>query len=332
MENKYFKALQILESADKQYIRSIIQRQISDLPAGEVLVRVHYSALNYKDALSSIGNKGVTRNYPHTPGIDAAGIVEASESADFEVGDEVIVTSYDLGMNTSGGLAEYIRVPARWVVPLPEGLSMREVMINGTAGFTAAMCINALINNGLSVEKGKVLVTGSTGGVGILAVAMLKKLDFEVTAVTGKPEAHEFLSRVGASEILPREALDDKSGRPMLKSVYAGVVDTVGGNILATALKLLNYGAAAAICGLVASPDLPTSVLPFILRGNSLFGIDSAECPMLLRKEIWQKLANDYKPTDLEMLATEISLEEVPAKLYLILKGGAMGKYLVRLA
>ena len=331
MENKHFKAFQISESADKQYIRSIIQRQISDLPAGEVLVRVHYSALNYKDALSSVGNKGVTRNYPHTPGIDAAGIVEASESSDFEVGDEVIVTSYDLGMNTSGGLAEYIRVPARWVVPLPAGLSMREAMINGTAGFTAAMCINALINNGLSAEKGKVLVTGSTGGVGILAVAMLKKLGFEVTAVTGKPEAHEFLSRVGASEILSREALDDKSGRPMLKSVYAGVVDTVGGNILATALKSLNYRGGAAICGLVASPDLPTSVLPFILRGNSLFGIDSAECPMTLRKEIWQKLANDYKPADLEMLATEITLEEVPEKLDLMLKGGAMGKYLVKL-
>jgi acrylyl-CoA reductase (NADPH) len=331
MENKNFKALQISESADKQYIRSIIQRQISDLPAGEVLIRVHYSALNYKDALSSVGNKGVTRNYPHTPGIDAAGIVEASESSDFELGDEVIVTSYDLGMNTSGGLSEYIRVPARWVVPLPAGLSMREAMINGTAGFTAAMCINALINNDLSVEKGKVLVTGSTGGVGILAVAMLKKLGFEITAVTGKPKAHEFLSRVGASEIVSREALDDKSGRPMLKSVYAGVVDTVGGNILATALKSLNYGGAAAICGLVASSDLPTSVLPFILRGNSLFGIDSAECSMTLRKEIWQKLANDYKPADLEMLATEITLEEVPEKLDLMLKGGAMGKYLVKL-
>ena len=331
MENQSFKALQISESADKQYVRSIIQRQILDLPVGEVLVRVHYSALNYKDALSSVGNKGVTRNYPHTPGIDAAGVVEASESTDFEIGDEVIVTSYDLGMNTSGGLSEYIRVPTRWVVPLPAGLSMREAMINGTAGFTAAMCINALINNGLSVEKGKVLVTGSTGGVGTLAVAMLKKLDFEVTAVTGKPGAHEFLNRVGASEILPREALDDKSGRPMLKSVYAGVVDTVGGNILATALKSLTYGGAAAICGLVASPDLPTSVLPFILRGNSLFGIDSAECPMTLRKEIWQKLANDYKPADLEMLATEITLEEVPEKLDLMLKGGAMGKYLVKL-
>ncbi|MBC7407748.1 MAG: YhdH/YhfP family quinone oxidoreductase [Arcicella sp.] len=331
MENKTFKALQISEKSDKQYDIEIIQRQVSDLPAGEVLIRVHYSALNYKDALSSVGNKGVTRNYPHTPGIDAAGIVEESQSSDFKVGDEVIVTSYDLGMNTSGGLSEYIRVPARWIVAMPAGLSMREAMINGTAGFTAASCINALINNGLSPEKGKVLVTGSTGGVGILAVAILKKLGFKVTAVTGKPEAHEFLLKVGATEIVSREAMDDKSGRPMLKSVYAGVVDTVGGNILATALKSLTYGGAAAICGLVASPDLPTSVLPFILRGNTLFGIDSAECPMPLRQEIWKKLATDFKPADLELLATEITLEEVPQKLNLILQGGAWGKSLIKL-
>lgn len=331
MENKIFKALQISENLEKQYVREIIQRQVSDLPAGEVLVRVHYSALNYKDALSSVGNKGVTRNYPHTPGIDAAGIVEESQSSDFKVGDEVIVTSYDLGMNTSGGLSEYIRVPARWIVAMPRGLSMREAMINGTAGFTAALCINALINHGLSPDKGKVLVTGSTGGVGILAVAMLRKLGFEITAVTGKPEAHEFLLKVGANEIISREAMDDKSGRPMLKSVYAGVVDTVGGNILATALKSLNYGGAAAICGLVASPDLPTSVLPFILRGNSLFGIDSAECPMPLRQEIWKKVATEYKPTNLSLLATEITLEEVPKKLDIMLNGGAIGKSLVNL-
>ncbi len=331
MENITFKALQISESIDKQYVREVVNRQITDLPVGEVLVRVQYSALNYKDALSSVGNKGVTRNYPHTPGIDAAGIVELSESPDFKIGDEVIVTSYDLGMNTSGGLAEYIRVAARWVVPLPKGLSLREAMINGTAGFTAGMCVNALINNGLSPEKGKVLVTGSTGGVGILSVAILKKLDFEVTAVTGKPEALDFLTKAGANEIISREAMDDKSGKPLLKSAYAAVVDTVGGNILATALKSLYYGGAAAICGLVSSADLPTSVLPFILRGNSLFGIDSAECPMDLRLKIWQKLATDYKPTDLELLATEISLEQVPEKLDLMLKGEAVGKYLVKI-
>lgn len=332
MKNKSFKALQISEVADKQYIKNIVQRQISDLPEGEVLIRVHFSTLNYKDALSAIGNKGVTRNYPHTPGIDAAGVVEFSESPDFIVGEQVIVTSYDLGMNTAGGLAEYIRVPARWIVKLPEGITLQESMILGTAGFTAALCINALISNGLSPEQGSVLVTGSTGGVGVLAVAILKKLGYQVTAVTGKPEASAFLQAIGASEILSREALDDKSGRPLLKSVYAGVVDTVGGNMLATALKSLNYGASAAICGLVASAELPTTVLPFILRGNALLGIDSAECPMSLRKIIWQKLATDWKPMDLQSVATEVLLEDVPAKLNLMLQGGAMGKTVVKLS
>ena len=326
-----FKALIISETPEKKYIREITQRQISDLPAGEVLVKVYYSSLNYKDALSSVGNKGVTRNYPHTPGIDAAGVVEVSDSPDFKVGEEVIVTSYDLGMNTSGGLAEYIRVPTSWVIRLPEGMSMREAMIHGTAGFTAAMCINALINNGLTPEKGKVLVTGSTGAVGTMAVSILKKIGFEVTAVTGKSEAHDWLKQVGASEIITREAMDDTSGRPMLKSVYAGVVDTVGGNILATALKSLTYGGAAAACGLVNSPELHTSVFPFILRGNTLFGIDSAECPMPLRQEIWQKLANEYKPENLELLAREITLEEVPAQLDVMLKGGSLGKSLVKM-
>jgi putative YhdH/YhfP family quinone oxidoreductase len=332
MKNQSFKALQISEVSDKQYVKNIVQRQISDLPVGEVLIRVHFSTLNYKDALSAVGNKGVTRNYPHTPGIDAAGVVEFSESPDFIVGEQVIVTSYDLGMNTAGGLAEYIRVPARWVVKLPEGITLQESMILGTAGFTAALCVNALINNGLSPEQGKVLVTGSTGGVGVLAVAILKKLGYQVTAVTGKPEASAFLQAIGASEILSREALDDKSGRPLLKSVYAGVVDTVGGNMLATALKSLNYGAAAAICGLVASVELPTTVLPFILRGNALLGIDSAECPMSLRQIIWQKLATDWKPADLQKMVTEVSLEDVPAKLDLMLQGGAMGKTVVKLS
>lgn len=326
-----FKALVISENDEKQYVRNIIKREISDLPVGEVLIKVEYSALNYKDALSSVGNKGVSKNYPHTPGIDAAGVVEASDSSDFQVGDQVIVTSYDLGMNTAGGFGEYIRVPAKWIVKLPDGLTLKEAMINGTAGFTAGMCINALLNHGLNPEKGKVLVTGSTGGVGTLAIAMLAKLGFEVVAVTGKPEAVDFLKKIGASEIVGREALDDQSGRPLLKSVYAGVVDTVGGNILATVLKSLKYGGSAAICGLVASAELHTTVLPFILRGNTLFGIDSAECPMPLRQNIWQKLATDWKPNNLALLAHEISLEEVPDKLDLMLQGKAVGKTIVKL-
>lgn len=326
-----FKALVVSENAEKQYVRTITQRNIEDLPAGEVLIKVHYSTLNYKDALSSIGNKGVTRNYPHTPGIDASGVVVESTDANFSVGQEVLVTSYDLGMNTSGALAEYIRVPAKWVIALPAGLSLAEAMILGTAGFTAGLCIDALLKYGVSPEKGKVIVTGSTGGVGILSVAILAKLGFEVVAVTGKPEAAELLQRLGATEIVSRESLNDTSGRPMLKSIYAGAVDTVGGNILATILKSLHYGGAVAACGLVASPDLPTSVFPFILRGNALLGIDSAECPMSKRLEIWQHLASDWKLDNLNLISHEIGLEEVPAKLDLILQGKALGKSLVKI-
>lgn len=326
-----FKALVVSENAEKQYVRTITQRNIEDLPAGEVLIKVHYSTLNYKDALSSIGNKGVTRNYPHTPGIDASGVVVESTDANFSVGQEVLVTSYDLGMNTSGALAEYIRVPAKWVIALPAGLSLAEAMILGTAGFTAGLCIDALLKYGVSPEKGKVIVTGSTGGVGILSVAILAKLGFEVVAVTGKPEAAELLQRLGATEIISRESLNDTSGRPMLKSIYAGAVDTVGGNILATILKSLHYGGAVAACGLVASPDLPTSVFPFILRGNALLGIDSAECPMSKRLEIWQHLASDWKLDNLNLISHEIGLEEVPAKLDLMLQGKALGKSLVKI-
>jgi len=326
-----FKALVVSENAEKQYVRTITQRNIEDLPAGEVLIKVHYSTLNYKDALSSIGNKGVTRNYPHTPGIDASGVVVESTDANFSIGQEVLVTSYDLGMNTSGALAEYIRVPAKWVIALPAGLSLSEAMILGTAGLTAGLCIDALLKYGVSPEKGKIIVTGSTGGVGILSVAILAKLGFEVVAVTGKPEAAELLQRLGATEIISRESLNDTSGRPMLKSIYAGAVDTVGGNILATILKSLHYGGAVAACGLVASPDLPTSVFPFILRGNALLGIDSAECPMSKRLEIWQHLASDWKLDNLDLISHEIGLEEVPAKLDLMLEGKSFGKSLVKI-
>lgn len=326
-----FKALVVSENAEKQYVRTITQRNIEDLPAGEVLIKVHYSTLNYKDALSSIGNKGVTRNYPHTPGIDASGVVVESTDANFSVGQEVLVTSYDLGMNTSGALAEYIRVPAKWVIALPAGLSLSDAMILGTAGLTAGLCIDALLKYGVSPEKGKIIVTGSTGGVGILSVAILAKLGFEVVAVTGKPEAAELLQRLGATEIISRESLNDTSGRPMLKSIYAGAVDTVGGNILATILKSLHYGGAVAACGLVASPDLPTSVFPFILRGNALLGIDSAECPMSKRLEIWQHLASDWKLDNLDLISHEIGLEEVPAKLDLMLEGKSFGKSLVKI-
>lgn len=331
MSETQFRALVVEEAEPKKYVCQLKDRSIDDLPAGEVLVRVHYSALNYKDALSSVGNKGVTRNYPHTPGIDAAGTVAASEHPDFAVGDEVIVTSYDLGMNTDGALAEYIRVPAAWVIKRPQGLSLKEAMMFGTAGLTAGLMMDALIRNGVSAEQGPILVTGATGGVGSLAVAMLAKAGFQVTAVTGKPEATEFLKSLGASEVVSRETIIETQ-RPLLKEQWAGVIDVVGGDMLASALKATRYGGTVTCAGLVGSPELNTTVFPFILRSVSLIGIDSAECPMGPRIAAWERMAGEWKPDCLETLTSEITLDQVTEQLQALLKGQGHGHYLVRIA
>lgn len=321
----------VSETAEKTYSRTIQTRQTTDLPAGEVLIRVHYSSLNYKDALSATGNKGVTRQYPHTPGIDAAGVVAASEDAKWQVGDEVIVTSYDLGMNTAGGFGAYIRVPSKWVLAKPTGLSLYEAMIYGTAGLTAGLCIAKLQQHGLSPEQGKVMVTGATGGVGCTAVAILAQLGYEVVAVTGKPTATDFLKSIGAKEVVGREALEDPNNRPLLKPLYAGAVDTVGGTLLATLLKSMQWGGAVACCGLVASPQLPTTVFPFILRDVSLLGVDSAETPMSKRVQVWEHLATDWKPANLASLARSCPLEGLDDAIDTILKGGILGRIVVDL-
>lgn len=326
-----FKAFWISESENKTFQQQIIERNIDDLPSGEVLIKVKYSSLNYKDALSSTGNRGVTKNYPHTPGIDAAGIVESSDNEGFKIGDKVLVTGFDLGMNTSGGFGEYIRVPAKWVVKLPKGLKLKESMMFGTAGITAAMCIDKLLKNGLTPNKGKVIITGATGGVGTIAVMILAKLGFEVVGVTGKLEGKDFLLKIGAKEVLSREEIDDKSGRPMLKSVYAGAVDTVGGNMLATILKSMKYNGVVSVCGLVQSADLPTSVFPFILRGVSMFGIDSAEADIEWRKSLWKNLAKKWKPADLQTITKTVTLKGLPKEVKKILKGGQLGRVVVRL-
>lgn len=331
MSETQFRALVVEEAEPKKYVCSIKTRSVDQLPAGEVLVKVHYSALNYKDALSSIGNKGVTRNYPHTPGIDAAGIVTASEHSDFAVGDEVIVTSYDLGMNTDGALAEYIRVPAAWVIKRPQNLSLKEAMMFGTAGLTAGLMMDALVRNGVTTERGPVLVTGATGGVGSLAVAMLAKAGFSVTAVTGKADAADFLKSLGASEVVSREAIIETE-RPMLKEQWAGVIDVVGGDMLASAIKATRYGGVVTCAGLVGSPELHTTVFPFILRGVSLIGIDSAETVMAARVTAWNRMAGEWKPDCLEQLTTEITLDEVADRLKAILQGKAHGHYLVKIA
>ena len=276
------------------------------------MIRVCYSSLNYKDALSASGNRGVTRKYPHVPGIDAAGIVEESNNPGFKPGDKVIASGFDIGMNTPGGFGQYIRVPAEWVLPCPKNITLRQSMIYGTAGFTAAQSVERLVNFPVVPEKGKILVTGATGGVGSIAIALLAHLNYRVCAVSGKPEAEEFLARLGAAETITRQQATDSSGKLLLKEKWAGVVDTVGGEILATAIKSTAYGGAVTCCGNVASPDLLLTVYPFILRSVSLLGIDSAKCPLHYRDKIWQRLAGEWCIENLESLATECRLAELP--------------------
>ena len=325
-----FTALVVSETADKQFIREVKEKNPADLPAGELLIEVKCSSLNYKDALSASGNKGVTRSYPHTPGIDAAGIVAESASLNFAPGDEVVVTGFDLGMNTSGGFGRYIRVPAAWAVKLPENMTLKESMACGTAGLTAALAVFRMQQHGLSKEAGEVLVTGATGGVGSVAVSVLARLGFEVVAATGKTGEKDFLAALGAKAIISREEANDASGRALLKTRWAGVVDTVGGNILATAIRSTKNRGPVACCGNVAAAELPITVYPFILRGVALLGIDSAECPMELRALLWSRLAREWKP-DLSRIVSECSLEELSGKIDLILAGKIRGRVVVNL-
>ncbi len=326
-----FKALVVTETDDKQFVRSVEQKQITDLPEGDVVVQVGYSSLNYKDVLSATGNRGVTRNFPHTPGIDAAGIVADSTDDAFKPGDQVIVTSYDLGMNTAGGFGQYIRIPAGWVVPLPEGLTIPEAMIYGTAGFTAALSVWNLIDGGVAPDDGDVLVSGATGGVGSLAVSILSKLGYSITAVNGVVDESDYLKKIGASNIISIDDAIDTSGRPLLKGLWAGSIDTVGGDILATSIKTTNHGGVVTCCGNVASADLPINVYPFILRGVRLIGIDSQNCPMPLRKKIWQKIATDWKIDWLPTITTEASFAELDAKIDLMLQGKHVGRTIIKM-
>jgi putative YhdH/YhfP family quinone oxidoreductase len=333
MKNISFKAMVVTETADKQFVREIKQKQIDDLPPGEVLINVRYSSLNYKDALSASGNKGVTRKYPHTPGVDAAGVVAESSSSDFSPGDEVLVTGYDLGMNTSGGYEEYIRVPANWVVKLPGNLTLRESMVYGTAGFTAALSCFKLINNGVTPGKGPVLVTGATGGVGSIAVAIMVKLGYEVVAVNGIVDETEYLLELGAKEVITIEDADDKSGRPLLKPRWAGAIDTVAGNLLATAIKTTQYGGSVTCCGNVGSAELHSSIYPFILNGVSLLGIDSVNCPVNVRMQVWRKIASEWKVDHLDKITTELdSLESLDERMGLILEGKNRGRAIVKIS
>ncbi len=330
MNTNTFKAM-IVKENDGKYMREIGNKNITDLPEGEVLIKVKYSSLNYKDALSAIGNKGVTRKYPHTPGVDAAGLVESSDNPLFKAGDQVVVTGYDLGMNTSGGFGQYIRVPAEWVVKLPERLTLKESMIYGTAGFTASLSLFKMESLGLTPPGNEVLVTGASGGVGSMAVAILSKAGYNVVAATGKSGKEEYFKKLGAKSVVHRDSVNDTGGRPMLKGRWQGVIDTVGGNILATAIKSTKRHGLIAVCGLTMSPEFNTTVFPFLLREVCLIGIDSAECPMTDRVKIWNKITNEWRLETLTDIYAECSLEELDNKIDLMLDGKSSGRILVNM-
>lgn len=320
----------VTEEVNGQYISSIKRLDTNDLSKGELLVKVAYSSLNYKDALSASGNKGVTKHYPHTPGIDAAGTIVQSNSSDFNVGDEVIVTGFDLGMNTAGGFGEYISVPALWAVKLPEKLSLRESMIYGTAGFTAGISVLKLTQS-IQPEDGKILVSGATGGVGSVAVAILNKLGYKVVALSGKESEHEFLNSIGASEIISRKAFISTDDKALFPGIYAGAIDTVGGDILVRIIKSIQPMGVVTTCGSVASTALNLNVFPFILRAVSLLGISAQNYPADKRPELWNLLALKWKPEMLDALSNEIQLTDLPEKINRILKGELKGRTLVRI-
>ena len=328
---KTFKALESVKTEEGN-TTSIIEKSIDDLPEGELLIKVNYSSLNYKDALSASGSPGVTRNYPHTPGIDAVGVIEESLDSSFQEGDKVIVTGYDLGMNTSGGFGQYIRVPSSWTIPLPDGLEEKDSMCLGTAGLTAGLSVHALdkhnAHNGFSGTNS--IVTGSTGGVGSIAVMLLAKLGSNVTAVTGKESEKELLLSLGASEVVSREDLAEMTRTPVGKSIWDFGVDVVSGNILTLLLASLKPGGAVACSGMVGGPSFESSIFPFILRGNALLGIDSVEISLEQKAQIWQNFASDWS-LDLNNTVKEVNLEDLEAEISTILQGGQVGRVLVNL-
>ncbi|MGB7842601.1 MAG: YhdH/YhfP family quinone oxidoreductase [Salinimicrobium sp.] len=329
MKQIEFKAF-VIEEKEGDFIREIKSKKVNDLPEGDVLIKVHFSSLNYKDALSASGNKGVTRKYPHTPGIDAVGTVVSTKTNKFKVDDKVIVTSYDLGMNTDGGFGQYISVPEDWVVKLPENLSMKEAMIIGTAGLTAGMSVLRLTET-VKPEDGEIVVSGATGGVGSLCISILKKLGYKIAAITGKETERDFLLNLGADNIILRNDFESIKNKVLLKPVYAGAIDTVGGVILENIIKSINPMGVVTCCGNVASPKLDLTVFPFILRGVSLIGIDSQNYPMAYRERVWNKLSNEWKPDNLSETYSEITLNELGEKIDLMLHGKLKGRTVVKM-
>lgn len=304
-------------------------RDVSEQPM--VRVRIQYSSINYKDALAVNGHPGVAKSLPLVPGIDAAGVVEESTGERFQVGDPVMIFHAKFGTEKYGGYAKYAWVPETWVYPIPMGLEMRETMVIGTAGFTAAQCVDELLRHDVQPDQGEIVVSGATGGVGIFAIKLLAQLGFSVVASTGKADRAEWLRQQGAVEVISREALNDRSGRPLLKSRWAGAVDTVGGDTLETIIRATRGFGCVTACGLAGGNHLSTTVFPFILRGVTLQGIDTANISYHRRSAIWERLANDWRLDGLETLGKEIALNEVLDQTKEILGGRVAGRFVVRL-
>ena len=309
----------------------LVQASIDELSAGEVVIKAAYSSVNYKDALAATGGGKIIRRFPLVAGIDVSGMVEASADPQFRPGDRVVVTGYDLGVSQDGGFAEYVRAPAGWVVPLPKELDAFEAMAIGTAGFTAALSIVELERNGLEPAGGPVLVAGATGGVGSLGVQCLAARGYHVTALTGKDAEHDYLRSLGAKDVLARSGLQ-MGTRPLEKSLWAGALDPVGGETLAWLTRTMMYGGSIASSGLTGGSELHTTVMPFILRGIKLLGIDSAMCPMPRRRDVWRRLATDLKPLHLQASSREIGLQDLPKAFDALLAGKARGRYVVKLS
>lgn len=324
-----FKAYRSFELEDGTFESKIVERDITELPEGDVLIKVAYAGLNFKDALSASGHKGITRQFPHTPGVDAAGYVAHSTDSKFKEGDAVLVTGYDLGMNTDGGFGQYIRVPAAWVVPLPKQLSLKEAMILGTAGFTASLALWKMEKAGQHPDMGEIVVTGASGGVGSMAISIFSTAGYQVVASSGKREEEDYLKALGAVRREDRSYTHDDSGRLLLKTKWAGAVDTVGGETLSTLMKACGKNGSIAVCGLVASHELHTTVYPFLLNGVNLIGVESAETPMEVRLQLWQKLEDQWKPKNLSAIGTFIRLEELSDHMALILQGKTRGRVVV---
>ncbi len=325
-----YKALRVYENSPGIFKPRIVSLNTDELPPGELLVKVKYSGLNYKDALSAAGNKGVTKSYPHTPGIDAAGIVEESLSPHFKPGDKVIVGGYDLGMNTDGGFGAYIRVPGEWAVHLPDNMELRESMVIGGTGYTAGLSVMKLQEQGVIPSDGPVLVTGAAGGVGSWSVLILKKLGYHVIAGTSNiQDSASFIKKLGADEHVDKSVIDETGNKPLLRWKWAGAIENVGGNVLATALRACKPHGTVTCCGNIYSHELHLTVYPFILNGVKLIGISSQISPQAERLSVWKKFSSEYKVT-MPDIVKEISLEELPEILETAMNKKNRGQVLIK--